>query len=428
MKKLQEFFGPKSGEGGQAIVMLAISLMAMLFVVGLAIDSGQLFIAKRTMQEAADAAAFAGATVIYQVPGTDPRSAVRNDGTLNGYTDGTNQTVVTVNWPPQSGAYINNNKYVEVIIVQQVKTSLVPAEAAFNPVRSRSVAGADPVKSPFAIIALKAAGPCITMSGTGNINVNTTAPYGGFVQANCTGNSISISGSGDIVDSVGTRAVGTVSNPGGITGPLTQNASKQPDPFVSFPRPVVTGLPTFNNFTVPASACNVNTPLTPGVYTGGITNTQNCSVYLGNGPFILKGGGLNQNSSSGVITTVPAGAMIFNTNSNYPAAGGTCGSIQAQSGGGFDVYAMTTGTYQGMALYQDAACAANMIAVQSNGAYDFHGTVYAPTAVIDLQSQSSMTLHAQLVCSSINFQSSGNLNIVYDANSAANSGLPTIVE
>ena len=82
-------------------------------------------------------------------------------------------------------------------------------------------------------------------------------------------------------------------------------------------------------------------------------------------------------------TTVPAGAMIFNTNSSYPAAGGSCGSISAQSGGGFDVYAMTTGTYAGMALYQDAACSANVISVQSNGSYDFHGTLYAPTAVID---------------------------------------------
>jgi hypothetical protein len=427
LKRLQEFFGPK-GEGGQAIVLLAISLLAVLFVVGLAIDSGQLFIAKRTMQEAADAAAFAGAVVIYQAPGTDPRSAVRNDATLNGYTDGLNSTTVTVNWPPLSGAFITNNKYVEVIIIQQVKTTLVPAQAALNPVRSRSVGGANPVKSPFAIVALQPTGPCITLAGLGNINVSTVAPFGGMIQANCNGTSIQNLGSGMIIDAQGTRTVGTA-NPAQITGPLTQNASKQPDPFVAFPRPVVTGLPVFGPaFTVPASACNAATPLTPGVYTGGITNTQNCNVYLGNGPFILKGGGFAQNAAIGNITTVPGGAMLFNTNSTYPAAGGTCGSIIAGSGGGFDVYAMTTGTYAGMALYQDAACAANVISVQSNGSYDFHGTVYAPTALIDLQSQSSITMHAQIVAYAINFQSSGNLNVLYDPAIAANSGLPTIVE
>ena len=46
---MRKFIGPDS-EGGQAIVMIAIVFMALLFVVGLAIDSGQLFAAKRTQQ------------------------------------------------------------------------------------------------------------------------------------------------------------------------------------------------------------------------------------------------------------------------------------------------------------------------------------------------------------------------------------------
>lgn len=429
MKRLQEFFGPK-GEGGQAIVLFALSLMAMLMVVGLAIDTGQLFIAKRTMQEAADAAAFAGAVVIYQVPGTDPRPAAKNDATINGFTDGLKNATVTVNWPPSSGAFINDTKYVEVIIVQQVRTSLVPGQGTLNPVRSRSVGGANPVKSPFAIVALQPAGPCITMNGSGSVTVVTTAPYGGYVQANCTGNSISVLGTGKLIDAApyGTRTVGTVANPAGITGPLTQNASKQPDPFAAFPRPTTAGLPVFTNYTVPSTYCVTPTPLTPGVYVGGIVNTQACNVTLGNGPFILKGGGFNQNAASGNIITLATGAFIFNTTSNYPAAGGTCGSIIAGAGGGFDVYAMTTGIYKGMALYQDAACAANDIAIQSNGAYDFHGTFYAPSALLDLQSQAPLVMHAQLVVGAINFQSSGNLTVYFDPSISANSGLPTIVE
>ena len=66
---MRKFFGPDS-EAGQAIVMIAIVFMGLLFVVGLAIDSGQLFAAKRTQQEAADAAAFAGAW-----PVTAPRNS-----------------------------------------------------------------------------------------------------------------------------------------------------------------------------------------------------------------------------------------------------------------------------------------------------------------------------------------------------------------
>ncbi len=53
-------------EEGQAILLAAAMFLALLFMVGLAIDGGQLFVAKRTQQEAADAAAFAGAIVLYQ--------------------------------------------------------------------------------------------------------------------------------------------------------------------------------------------------------------------------------------------------------------------------------------------------------------------------------------------------------------------------
>ena len=51
------YFG-RAGEDGQAIVLIAICMMAMLFAIGLAIDSGTLFVAKRTIQEAAASAAF----------------------------------------------------------------------------------------------------------------------------------------------------------------------------------------------------------------------------------------------------------------------------------------------------------------------------------------------------------------------------------
>ena len=163
MSGLRRFFGPH-GEGGQAIVMVAIVFMALLFVVGLSIDAGQLFAAKRTQQEAADAAAFAGAVVLYQ-GGTvlQATQAAIDDAIRNGFTDGQNSTTVTVNgynyatsFAPTSGLYAGESpvKHVEVIIIRQVKTTLVPAEAAFNPVRARGVAGAEAANNGYPIMAL----------------------------------------------------------------------------------------------------------------------------------------------------------------------------------------------------------------------------------------------------------------------------------
>jgi hypothetical protein len=437
MKKLQKFFGPQ-GEGGQAIVLLAISMMAMLFLVGLAVDTGQLFVAKRTMQEAADAAAFAGGVVLYQ-GGTQAQAtaAATADATKNGFTDGGNVSVTVVS-PPTTGAFSGNPKYVEVIIIEQVKTTLVPAQAAFNQVRARGVGGADPQKSQFAVVMLKTSGPCLTTQGAGAIFVpNPDANTGGMIQANCNAQSMNFQGTANpaVTDNYpgGTRTVGTVSNPLLVSGTLQQNASKQPDPFAAFPKPSVTGLPTFTNYVVSNSYCTTPTPLTPGIYAGGITNSQNCDIILGNGPFILKGGGFQQNANSGNIVTAGnsqlLGALIFNTHSNYPGpmGSGTCGNINAQQGGGFNTWSMATGIYAGMAFYQDAMCT-NPISVQSNGAYFFHGTFYAPTAALNLTSQSGVTLESQLVVSEINFQSDGNLIVNYRHDQSALAGLPSLVE
>jgi hypothetical protein len=413
-------------------------MMAMLFVVGLAVDAGQLFVAKRTMQEAADAAAFAGGVVLYQGGTTaQAKAAAVADATKNGFTNGGIVTV-TVDSPPVSGAFIGNAKYVEVTIVEQVKTSLVPAEAAFNPVRARGVGGADPLKSQFAIVLLKTSGPCLTTQGAGGIIVPNPDPdTGGMIQANCSGQSMNFAGTAPyaITNNYpgGTRTVGTVNTPAAVSGTLTQGASKQPDPFAAFPKPAVTGLPTFTNYVVPSTYCAAPTILLPGIYAGGITNTQNCDIILGNGVFILKGGGFQQNANSGNIITQGAsqalGAMIFNTHSNYPGAKGTgtCGNINAQQGGGFNTYAMATGIYAGMAFYQDAACT-NTIAVQSNGAYFFHGTFYAPTAQLALTSQSGVTLESQLVVSDISMQAGGNLTVNYRRSQSALAGLPSLVE
>src|SRR5688572_23827074 len=116
----------------------------MLMMVGLAVDGGQLYVARRTMQEAADAAAYAGGVVLYQ-GGTvaEAASAAALDATRNGFTDGVSGATVTVNAPPASGPSAGNNRYVEVIIQTQVRTALVPAQSTLTTVRVRGVAGAE---------------------------------------------------------------------------------------------------------------------------------------------------------------------------------------------------------------------------------------------------------------------------------------------
>src|SRR5207237_8273027 len=86
MNALRRFFTAEE-DAGQALIVFAILMLALLFLIGLAIDAGQLYSNKRMEQEAADSAAFAGAVILYQGgTGAQAIDAATADATTNGYT------------------------------------------------------------------------------------------------------------------------------------------------------------------------------------------------------------------------------------------------------------------------------------------------------------------------------------------------------
>lgn len=375
-------------EGGQAIVLVAISLLAMLMVVGLAVDAGQLYSARRAMQEAADAATYAGAVVLYQGgTWTDAQNAAIADAARNGYTiTATDVTVPTT-------APFNTTKYLQVVITQQVRTSLVPAEAGLTSVTVRSIAGAEPLNNQYAIIALdrgatqqafNAAGAQITLTG-GGIHVNST--YGtGNGAAKSTSNTWSVSCPSTnpcAIDVTGTTT-GTwpASSPGSPNyfNGLRTGQAQIPDPFAGYPKPSTSGM-ALN----PAGFGPGGNTLGAGIYTSIISNKNLC-----HGIYILKGAGIAGGIDSDTTSTDPATGlrcdgkvMIFNTMSNYPASGGTCTGVNLNGNHDISLNAMTTGTYAGMLFYQDPSCTAQMSIGSSSLEIDAtNGTIYLPTAAL----------------------------------------------
>src|SRR5207247_9272623 len=84
----------------------------------------------------------------------------------------TNGVTVTIRQPLQ--APYNTNKYVEVIMSQNVRTALVPAEAGLSFVQVRAIAGSDPLNNQYAIMALdRGSTPCaFTDQPTGEIHLS----------------------------------------------------------------------------------------------------------------------------------------------------------------------------------------------------------------------------------------------------------------
>ncbi len=79
---------------GQALVMFALALTALIGLTGLVIDGSSTYVQRRAMQNAADLAAMAAGYAY--VNGTSMTTAADNVAAANGYTNGAGQTSVAV--------------------------------------------------------------------------------------------------------------------------------------------------------------------------------------------------------------------------------------------------------------------------------------------------------------------------------------------
>ncbi|MEK6226056.1 MAG: pilus assembly protein TadG-related protein [Chloroflexota bacterium] len=439
MNALNRFFGRDDGEEGQAVVLFAIMMMALLFAVGLAIDAGQLYSAKRTEQEAADAAAFAGAVVLYQLgTGDQAVSAARTDALTNGYVSGggcllstqgpcydaATQTTVAVYWPPISGSYLGNLKHVEVSITRQVKTSLVPAEAAFNPVRARGVAGSEPLNNGYAVMALDRAPDARSFWAASNAEMHL---HGGGILVN--------SGNGNAADNDQNNA-GQFSTDGysldvngNATGhwadvgvPVNPGHNQIPDPFAGFPKPSTSGMTVYNS--LPPSVGGVVT-LNPGVYKVLIKGSGNDDFQMNPGIYIIEAG----LDTSGNAIFNGSNVFMYNTYITYPAAPGlspSCSDVNLTGNGVISLTAMTTGTWKNLLFYQDPACI-NDMQIGGNGTFNGTGSFYLPSAPFLLDGNNATLTGSQLVAKSVNVQN-GNLTIDYDPVTTAQPILPRLAE
>src|SRR5947199_8297297 len=88
---------------GQVLVLAALMLTVFIGFVGLASDTGYFFDYRRRMTAAADSAAVAGAMEAKRNPtSTQVTTVARAAAAASGFTNGTNETTVTVNRPPVS--------------------------------------------------------------------------------------------------------------------------------------------------------------------------------------------------------------------------------------------------------------------------------------------------------------------------------------
>jgi len=368
---------------GQALVMITFSAVFIFAILGLVVDIGWAHFRQRAAQAAADGAALAAvANVALSSPcnpvcGTnnvacqtattcpssisDPPPNNLQAGCLyaktNGFANGGSQTVsMSGNVTSLTGV---STRYWAKATVAETETQLFSAVLGnrFLNTGASAVAAMTPGSNGGCIYVMDASGSSVTFSGSPLVQ----SACGIYVNSS---SSSAILGSGSpTIKTTGGATTNIVGNPG-VLGPVTITPSPNvgvtaaTDPFASMNPPSV-GSCTYSS----AVVVSTNTTLSPGTYCGGIVTSGTETITMNPGLYIIKSG----ITESGSPTFNGSGVTLyFNT-----------GGITGSGTGGFNLTAPTTGTYAGIALYEDRSDTSGITLSGSTGT-NVSGVVYMP--------------------------------------------------
>jgi hypothetical protein len=409
------------GEGGQALILIAAALGGLLLGIGLALDTGQLFVSRRAAQTAADAGAWAGASVLYAGgSAAQARTAATTDATRNGYTSG-GFISVTTGSPPASGTYAGDPGYVEVTITEQVLTRfLFGATAGRTAITVRAVAGLARSGTGQAVIVTRASGATtLTVSGSTQFTIT-----GGGTNTNTSSNNAVQIATNAHLTATFHRVTGNVqaADAGRMTPAPITGVAAAADPFAAVAGPSTTGLPVFAGQTI----TNATVTLSPGVYTGLISVGNSGIARLNPGNYVFRAG-LRTTGSGSLVLAGTGGVLLYNANANYPAVGGVCGNLSLAGTGTLTLAASRTGSYTGMLVFQDRSCT-NGASITVRTATSLGGTLYVPGATLTLAVANNVTIASQIVADQLTVNGNNTLTMNFTPASITGTRVPSLVE
>ena len=379
------------GERGNIAVMFALAAPVLLGGVGVAVEAGNWFYTQRGMQNAADAAALAAVANGSSTYATEAQAVAANYG----YVNGTNGVTVTAqnNQPCPDGT----STCYTVNITKPVPLYLAPVlgysgNTTFNGKNAVALQSAATSETGSFSVQL-----CLLALGT----TSTALLSNGSPKANMTGCSIMSDSSANCNGHNLGASYGLAHHSDSGCGIIqVSNAPIVPDPYAylapNIPKNTCTSypqepqhkhdppLPSSNvwsqtNGQLDANG-NINLPATTQVC-GDLQLGQNVTINDTNGPAVLviENGQLDTN---GFTLTTASGSPV-----TIIFSGDNSGSYtQAPTGGGtLNIQAPTSGTWSGVAIYQDpslsdASGGLDISAAGNTPTWDITGLVYLPNA------------------------------------------------
>ena len=364
---------------GAYLVMLG--LMAPFFIGALAVGSetGLWYATQAKMQDAADSSAISAAIGV--IAGDTNWSLQANSTTASdGFVNGSNGTVVTVNNPPKSGPNTGTAGDIEVIISQPQKL-LFSGLFLKSPVVVQARAVAGPPAGVVCILALNkglvlpgitVAASAAVMADQCNIADNSPSPVALTEAALASITAQKVNVVGGYVDVLGTMTT---------TQGVHTGSTPTQDPFAGTTVPASFSSIPCNTYSASTyGAITGPVTLSPGRYCGGIKVTAG-TVTLSAGTYFLDLGFVGTGlavASGGTVTDNGAGVTIVLTSngllSNIVSVdlGGLLG------GGVINLTAPTSGSFANLVVFVDPGALLSVPTFRGGTQNSFVGTIYAP--------------------------------------------------
>ena len=416
MKKQQKFlFGRRRGI---TLIWTAVVLLAIVGFIGLSLDTARVYLCGNQLQNAADAAALAGARLV-RIKDKDPIGAAYNIATSNWVYDGLlkidrDKDIQLIKFNREDGTWVLDSVKPNGVRVITRRTSDSPA--GMLPLLFGGIFGVSESNLTRDAIAIHAFDPAV-----GLLILDRYAPDALHLDSNAR---IIIDGGGIHVRSESETAVTLDSNAQidadslDIVGSYAFNVNCEvdierlrdhfspamEDPYANLPAPSF----GVDRGKITNSASNI----APGYYSGGFDLQSNSVVTLQPGIYVLDGAGLHMESN-----TIIRGdnVMLYIT--------GT-GSINLRSNAQLPLTPSQEGDYKGIAIFQDRNNT-NPANLNSNGDLGLEGTVYLPSATLHMDSNAG-NLGSELIINRLDLNS--NAVVTIDSSSKVTSGGSYLVE
>jgi Putative Flp pilus-assembly TadE/G-like len=454
----------RSHERGQILVLFAGGLVALLLIAALAFDVGMMLVERRDEQNAADAAALAGARYVL----TDQAAAIgaaRDLARMNGYDDGDPDEIVNVYIPPLHGRYVGLPGFIEVQI-QSTRPSIfagVIGRATWDIGAFGVATNSQNLTFPFSMLALNPTEcKAIAVSGGGVVEAYANVQSNSNGAGCGTGDQVGFSRTGGstinvVAPDATCRVVGDMQDQGSgsMTCTVVENSYALPDPLRNLPAPAKPALaaamdpvghtkaapdycPGATGSKAPSEtqprACDVGGNgsaysnlawiLHPGLYPHGLAVSNGAKAYLLPGIYWIGGGGVDVGGDGSIVTiAVPGdanvnpslatwggGVMIYN--SKLPAAAG--GPFILNSNGAVmklrPLNLPTTDPnhiFNSIVIYQDRTVSTSVTMNGSASSTEVLGIIYVPAGQIKLNGNGGTLIVDQVIADTFDINGNG---------------------